>query len=77
MGARRQRFTSGERGAFTPGAVVEFLNTPRWVPATVTGGVEVDSLGGEFVSITVPSVPVAARGYPKGLRLVDRVGTYV
>lgn len=79
MGARRARFTKDERAVFTPGTEIEFLNGTRWRPARVAGGFETDSIGGEFVGITVPGVPMARRGYPKGIRLPEevRAGRYV
>lgn len=78
MGARRLRFTPVERDAFVAGAEIEFLNATRWRPGVVVSGViEVDSVGYQYVAIRVPGVAMAVRGYAKGLRLVDRVGAYV
>lgn len=77
MAARRMRFTKGERAVFAPGADVEVLNGTRWRAARVTGGFAVDSVGYEYVSIVVPGLPGACRGYAKGIRLVDREGAYV
>jgi hypothetical protein len=81
MGARRMRFTKGEREAFTAGRGVEVLNVSRWLPARVVSGVvETDSLGCQYVEIEVTGGGHEGHrwcGYAKAVRLVERVGAYV
>ncbi|GAB3902424.1 hypothetical protein ACFQ1S_02045 [Kibdelosporangium lantanae] len=51
MASLRRRFTPAERAAFTDKTKVEWLNGSVWRPGIITGTIQTDDFGYEYVGV--------------------------